>query len=71
VRVLRTTRWTPTLRTGASGAIAHHRTIHGDGRHQREDLAEKLEVRGKDLIASLLMRGVFVTVNQVASTPSL
>jgi translation initiation factor IF-2 len=29
-----------------------------------KDLAEKLEVRGKDLIASLLMRGVFVTVNQ-------
>ena len=29
-----------------------------------KDLAELLEVRGKDLIASLLMRGVFVTVNQ-------
>lgn len=29
-----------------------------------KDLAEKLEVRGKDLIATLLMRGVFVTVNQ-------
>ncbi len=29
-----------------------------------KDLAEKLEVRGKDLIAILLMRGVFVTVNQ-------
>ncbi len=29
-----------------------------------KDLAEKLEVRGKDLIASLLIRGVFVTVNQ-------
>ncbi len=29
-----------------------------------KDLAEKLGVRGKDLIASLLMRGVFVTVNQ-------
>jgi translation initiation factor IF-2 len=29
-----------------------------------KDLAEKLEVRAKDLIASLLMRGVFVTVNQ-------
>ncbi len=29
-----------------------------------KDLAEKLDVRGKDLIASLLMRGVFVTVNQ-------
>ncbi len=29
-----------------------------------KDLAEKLDVRGKDLIAMLLMRGVFVTVNQ-------
>ena len=29
-----------------------------------KDLAEKLEVRAKDLIASLLMTGVFVTVNQ-------
>jgi translation initiation factor IF-2 len=29
-----------------------------------KELAEKLEVRGKDLIASLLMRGVMVTVNQ-------
>src|SRR5580704_12686706 len=29
-----------------------------------KDLAEKLGVRGKDLIATLLMRGVFVRVNQ-------
>ena len=29
-----------------------------------KDLAEKLDVRGKDLIATLLMNGVFVTVNQ-------
>jgi translation initiation factor IF-2 len=29
-----------------------------------KDLAEKLEIRAKDLIASLLMNGVFVTVNQ-------
>ncbi len=29
-----------------------------------KDLAEKLDVRGKDLIATLLMKGVFVTVNQ-------
>jgi translation initiation factor IF-2 len=29
-----------------------------------KDLAEKLDVRAKDLIATLLMRGVFVTVNQ-------
>jgi translation initiation factor IF-2 len=29
-----------------------------------KDLAEKLEVRAKDLIATLLMKGIFVTVNQ-------
>jgi translation initiation factor IF-2 len=29
-----------------------------------KDLAEKLEIRAKDLISSLLMSGVFVTVNQ-------
>jgi translation initiation factor IF-2 len=29
-----------------------------------KDLAEKLEIRAKDLIAILLMRGIFVTVNQ-------
>src|SRR6201988_3614191 len=29
-----------------------------------KDFAEKLDVRGKDLIAPLFMRGVFVTVNQ-------
>ncbi len=29
-----------------------------------KDLAEKLDVRGKDLITTLLMKGVFVTVNQ-------
>jgi translation initiation factor IF-2 len=29
-----------------------------------KDLAEKLEIRAKDLIATLLMRGLFVTVNQ-------
>jgi translation initiation factor IF-2 len=29
-----------------------------------KDLAEKLEIRAKDLIAALLMRGIFVTVNQ-------
>ena len=33
-----------------------------------KDLAEKLEVRGKDLIAVLLTRGVFVTVNQSLDT---
>src|SRR5256886_4498359 len=29
-----------------------------------KDLAEKLEIRAKDLIARLLMRGVFATINQ-------
>jgi len=29
-----------------------------------KDLAERLDIRAKDLIASLLMKGVFVTVNQ-------
>jgi len=29
-----------------------------------KDLAEKLEIRAKDLIATLLMSGIFVTVNQ-------
>ena len=29
-----------------------------------KDLAEKLEIRGKDLITVLFMKGVFVTVNQ-------
>ena len=29
-----------------------------------KDLAEKLEIRAKDLIARLLARGVFATINQ-------
>ena len=29
-----------------------------------KDLAEKIGIRAKDLIAALLMRGIFVTVNQ-------
>jgi translation initiation factor IF-2 len=33
-----------------------------------KDLAEKLELRAKDLIATLLQRGVFVTVNQSLDT---
>ncbi len=33
-----------------------------------KDLAEKLDIRGKDLIATLLMRGVLVTVNQSLDT---
>jgi len=36
-----------------------------------KDLAEKLGVRGKDLISTLLMRGVFVTVNQSLDTELL
>ena len=33
-----------------------------------KDLAEKLDLRAKDLIATLLQRGVFVTVNQSLDT---
>jgi translation initiation factor IF-2 len=33
-----------------------------------KDLAEKLEIRAKDLIATLLQRGAFVTVNQSLDT---
>jgi translation initiation factor IF-2 len=33
-----------------------------------KDLAEKLDIRAKDLIATLLMSGVFVTVNQSLNT---
>ena len=29
-----------------------------------KDLAEKLGIRGKDLITTLFMKGVYVTVNQ-------
>jgi translation initiation factor IF-2 len=44
--------------------IAISRTITVTEGISVKDLADKLGVRGKDLIASLLMRGVFVTVNQ-------
>ena len=33
-----------------------------------KDLAEKLEIRAKDLIARLLVRGVFATINQTLDT---
>jgi translation initiation factor IF-2 len=33
-----------------------------------KDLAEKLEIRAKDLIARLLLRGVFATINQTLDT---
>ena len=33
-----------------------------------KDLAEKLEIRAKDLISRLLLRGVFATVNQTLDT---
>src|SRR5439155_25660229 len=40
------------------------RTITVTERISVKDLAEKLAVRGKALIETLLMKGVFVTVNQ-------
>jgi translation initiation factor IF-2 len=47
-----------------SGPVPITRTITVTEGVSVKDLAEKLEVRGKDLIATLLVRGVFVTVNQ-------
>jgi translation initiation factor IF-2 len=47
-----------------SGPVPITRTITVTEGVSVKDLAEKLEIRGKDLIATLLMRGVFVTVNQ-------
>ncbi len=49
---------------GNGGPVPITRTISVTEGISVKDLAEKLDVRGKDLIASLLMRGVFVTVNQ-------
>ena len=59
----------PPPRFGGSQMMSHEplpitRTITVTEGISVKDLAEKLEVRGKDLIATLLMRGVFVTVNQ-------
>jgi translation initiation factor IF-2 len=47
-----------------SGPVPITRTITVTEGISVKDLAEKLEVRAKDLIATLLVRGVFVTVNQ-------
>jgi translation initiation factor IF-2 len=47
-----------------TGPVPITRTITVTEGISVKDLAEKLEVRAKDLIATLLMRGVFVTVNQ-------
>jgi translation initiation factor IF-2 len=47
-----------------TGPVPITRTITVTEGVSVKDLAEKLEVRAKDLIATLLMKGVFVTVNQ-------
>ena len=49
---------------GMNGDVPITRTITVTEGITVKDLAEKLDLRGKDLIATLLMRGVFVTVNQ-------
>ena len=46
------------------GAVPITKTITVTEGISVKDLAEKLDVRGKDLIATLLIRGVMVTVNQ-------
>ncbi len=46
------------------GAVPITKTITVTEGISVKDLAEMLDVRGKDLIATLLMRGVMVTVNQ-------
>ncbi|WP_026442886.1 translation initiation factor IF-2 [Pseudacidobacterium ailaaui] len=51
-----------------SGPVPITRTITVTEGISVKDLAEKLEIRAKDLIATLLMRGVFVTVNQSLDT---
>jgi translation initiation factor IF-2 len=47
-----------------TGPVEITRTITVTEGVSVKDLAEKLAIRGKDLIATLLMKGVFVTVNQ-------
>lgn len=47
-----------------TGPVPITRTITVTDGVSVKDLAEKLDVRAKDLIATLLQRGVFVTVNQ-------
>ncbi len=61
--------FTPPPRFGGAASFSNEplpitRTITVTEGISVKDLAEKLDVRGKDLIAILLMRGVFVTVNQ-------
>ncbi len=51
-----------------TGPVPITRTITVTEGVSVKDLAEKLEIRGKDLIATLLVKGVFVTVNQTLDT---
>jgi translation initiation factor IF-2 len=51
-----------------TGPVPITRTISVTEGISVKDLAEKLDIRAKDLIATLLMRGVFVTVNQSLDT---
>ncbi len=51
-----------------TGPVPITRTITVTEGISVKDLAEKLDIRAKDLIATLLMRGVFVTVNQSLDT---
>jgi translation initiation factor IF-2 len=51
-----------------TGPVPITRTITVTEGISVKDLAEKLDIRAKDLIATLLVRGVFVTVNQSLDT---
>ncbi|MHB1856864.1 MAG: translation initiation factor IF-2, partial [Acidobacteriaceae bacterium] len=51
-----------------TGPVPITRTITVTDGVSVKDLAEKLDLRAKDLIATLLQRGVFVTVNQSLDT---
>ncbi|HET9088521.1 MAG TPA: translation initiation factor IF-2 [Acidobacteriaceae bacterium] len=51
-----------------SGPVPITRSITVTDGVSVKDLAEKLDLRAKDLIATLLQRGVFVTVNQSLDT---
>ncbi len=51
-----------------TGPVPITRTITVTEGVSVKDLAEKLDLRAKDLIATLLQRGVFVTVNQSLDT---
>src|SRR5437868_13661560 len=54
----------PTLTALSSEPLPITRTITITEGISVKELAEKLEVRAKDLIARLLARGVFATINQ-------